>query len=157
MRFAQAHLSSLLRSLWMAFLPSSMSTAPLSLVSLANLPENLLRVHSIPLSMSPTRMLNSKVPNTNPRGMQLVTDLHVDIELLTTTVWLGPSRQFLIHWVVHLWNPYLSNLETKILCGTVCMYIRTAFTSLLKVREMVMIQEKQNFGNLKKKPENQGS
>ena len=38
-------------------LPSSMSTAPHSSVSSAN----LLRVHSIPLSMSPIKMLNSSV------------------------------------------------------------------------------------------------
>jgi len=40
-RFAWAHLSSLPRSLWMAALPSSLSTAPHSSVSSAN----LLRVH----------------------------------------------------------------------------------------------------------------
>ena len=44
-RFAQAHSSSLPRSLWVAALPS---TAPLSLVSPANLP----RIRLIPLSMS---------------------------------------------------------------------------------------------------------
>ncbi|KAK4807231.1 LOW QUALITY PROTEIN: hypothetical protein QYF61_024351 [Mycteria americana] len=48
MKFTWAHFSSLSRSLWMASLLSSISTAPLSLVSSAN----LLRVHSIPLSMS---------------------------------------------------------------------------------------------------------
>ncbi|KAK4815290.1 hypothetical protein QYF61_026195 [Mycteria americana] len=57
MRFTWAHLSSLSRSLWMAPLPSSMSTAPHSLVLYAN----LLRVHSIPLSMWLTKMLNSTV------------------------------------------------------------------------------------------------
>ncbi|NXC18656.1 CL004 protein, partial [Corythaeola cristata] len=54
-RFAQAHLSSLSRSLWMACLPSSMFTTPHSLVSSAN----LLRVHLIQLSLSPTKMLNN--------------------------------------------------------------------------------------------------
>ena len=71
MRFTQAHLSSLSRSLWVASLPSSVSTASHSLVSLAN----LLRVHSIPLSMSPTKMLNSTSPNTNPWGMALITGI----------------------------------------------------------------------------------
>jgi len=42
MRFTQAHLSSLSSSLWMASLPSSVSTTPHSLVSSAN----SLRVHS---------------------------------------------------------------------------------------------------------------
>jgi len=40
-RFTQAHLSNLLRPLWMASLPSTVPTTPLSLVSSAN----LLRVH----------------------------------------------------------------------------------------------------------------
>jgi len=47
MRFARAHLSSLSRSLWTISLPSSVSTAPHSLV----LSAKLLRVHLIPLSM----------------------------------------------------------------------------------------------------------
>jgi len=62
MRFAWAHLSSLSRSLWMASCSLGVLIAPLSLVSSAN----LLRVHSIPLSISPTKMLNSAGPNTNP-------------------------------------------------------------------------------------------
>ena len=60
-RFTRAHLLRLSRSLWMASLPSSVSTIPHSLVSLAN----LLRVHSISLSMSPTKMLNSASPSTD--------------------------------------------------------------------------------------------
>lgn len=57
MRFAQAHFSSLSRSLRMTSFPRSMLTTPHSWVLLAN----LLRVHSIPLSMSPTKMLNRSV------------------------------------------------------------------------------------------------
>ncbi|KAK4827087.1 LOW QUALITY PROTEIN: hypothetical protein QYF61_014189 [Mycteria americana] len=58
MRFTQAHFSSLSRSLWMVSHPSDVSTAPLSLMSSAN----LLRVHSIPLSMSLMKILNSTGP-----------------------------------------------------------------------------------------------
>ena len=53
MRFTWAHLSSLSRSLWMASLPCSILFTPHSLVSCAN----LLRLHSIPLSVLPTKML----------------------------------------------------------------------------------------------------
>ncbi|PKU44713.1 hypothetical protein llap_4987 [Limosa lapponica baueri] len=44
---------------------------------------NLLRVHSIPLSMSLVKILNHTGPSTNPSGTPLITDLHLDIELLT--------------------------------------------------------------------------
>lgn len=54
-RLAQAHLSSLPRSLWMIALPSSMSTIPHSLSA------NLLKIHSVPLSVLLTEMLNSTV------------------------------------------------------------------------------------------------
>jgi len=62
MRFTWAHFSSLSRSLWMAFHPSGVSTAPFSLVSSAN----LLRVHSLLLSMSLMKLLNSTRPNMDP-------------------------------------------------------------------------------------------
>ena len=55
-------LSSLSRSLWMASHPSGVLTAPHSLVSSAN----VLRVHSIPLSMSLMKILNSTSPSTDP-------------------------------------------------------------------------------------------
>jgi len=61
-RFSQAHLSSLSRSLQVASLLSKVLTAPHGLVSFAN----LLRVHLIPLSVSPTKMLNSTGPSTEP-------------------------------------------------------------------------------------------
>jgi len=50
------------RSLWMASLPSSVSTTLHSLV----LSANLLRAHSMPLTMLPTKMLNSTSPSTSP-------------------------------------------------------------------------------------------
>jgi len=70
----------------MASHPSGMSTAPLSLVSAAN----LLWVHSIPLSMSLMEILNSSGPNKE--GTPLVTDFHLDIELLTTALWMSPHK-----------------------------------------------------------------
>ena len=57
-------------------------TTPHSLVSLAD----VLRVHSIPLSVSLTKMLNSAGPNTGPRGTPLITRLHFDIEPSTATL-----------------------------------------------------------------------
>jgi len=58
-RFTQAHFLSLSRSLWMASHPSGTLTAPLSLVSSGN----LLRVHSISLSMPLMKILNSTGPH----------------------------------------------------------------------------------------------
>lgn len=115
MRFTQAHLSSLSRSIWMESLPSIASTAPHCLVS----SENLLRVHSIPLSKSPTKMLNSTSPSIGSWGTLLVTDLHLDIEPLTVTLWAWPFRQFLTHGVVHTSDLCLSNLEVRRSCGKV--------------------------------------
>ena len=84
-RFAQAHFLILSRSLWVTSFFSSVSTAPHSLVSSVN----LLRVHSVPLSMLLTKRLNSTVPRTQPWGTPLVTGVHLDIEPLTATrsVW----------------------------------------------------------------------
>ena len=65
-----------------AILLSVVSTPPLSLVLYAH----LLKVHSIPLSMSLTKMLNSIDPNTDPQGTPLVSSIHLDIEPLTTTL-----------------------------------------------------------------------
>ena len=75
-------LPSLSGSLWMPSCPSGVLTASLSLVSSAN----LLRVHLIPLSMSLMKKLNSTGPNMDPQGTPLVTNLHLDIEPLTTTL-----------------------------------------------------------------------
>ena len=61
MRYSWSHLTGLSRSLWLASLPSSILLTPVGLVSLAN----LLRVHSIPLFISLTKMLNRARPNTN--------------------------------------------------------------------------------------------
>jgi len=81
-RFTRAHLLSLSRSLWMASLPSAVSTTPLSFMSSANLP----RVHSFPLSVSLTKMLKSTGLKTRPWQTLLTTGLHLDVEPLTATL-----------------------------------------------------------------------
>jgi len=40
----------------------------------------------MPLTMLPTKMLNSTGPSTGPREMPLVTGLYLDIEPLTTSL-----------------------------------------------------------------------
>ncbi|TRZ14256.1 hypothetical protein HGM15179_012859 [Zosterops borbonicus] len=88
----QVHLALFMR------LPHEIATGPLlesvqvpldntlspSLVSSAN----LLRLHSIPLSMSLMRMSNTTSPNREPHGAPLIIELHLDIESLTTTIWM---------------------------------------------------------------------
>ena len=64
-------------------------------------------------------ILHSAGPNIDPRGTPIVTILHLDIDPLTATLWLRPSNRFLIHPTVHPSNPYLSNLERRMLWGTV--------------------------------------
>ncbi|KAK4831083.1 hypothetical protein QYF61_015281 [Mycteria americana] len=44
--------------------------------------------------------------------------ISINIELLTTTLWMRPSHQFLIHRTVHPSNPYLSNSERRTLWRT---------------------------------------
>ena len=78
-----------------------------------------LRMHSIPLSISPTDMLDRTGPYTDCWEKLLSTDLYLDIKPLTTTLRVQPSRQFLIHWVVHPSNPCLFDLETRVLCRSV--------------------------------------
>ena len=53
----------------------------------------------------------------------------LDIEAVTTTLWVRSHNQFLIHWTVHPSNPYCSNLERRMLWGT-------RANALLKSREM---------------------
>jgi len=82
-------------------IPSALSITLLTLVSSAN----LLRVHSIPSFMSLKKSTASK---TDPWGMLHITKLPWGIEPLTTTLWLWPSNQLLIHQTLHPSNPYLS-------------------------------------------------
>lgn len=73
-RFPWAHFSSLSQSVCMAFLPSIVLAAPLSLVSSSN----LMRVHSIPLSGSLIKMLKSTRPKVDYWEASLITNLHLD-------------------------------------------------------------------------------
>ena len=76
------HLSSVSMSFWMASLPPALSTVLPRLVSSAI----LLRVQLIPSYMSLIKMLKSTSPKTDAWGTPLVTNLHLDIEPLTTTL-----------------------------------------------------------------------
>ncbi|KAK4831129.1 hypothetical protein QYF61_015432, partial [Mycteria americana] len=127
MRFTQAQSSSLSKSLWMASPSSSESAAPLSLLSSAN----LLKVDSIPLSMSLMKILNSTGPN---------------IESLTTTFWMQPSNQVLIHQTVHPSHPYLSNLAARLLWGIITrgltsIYLTEAANRCCSLRSRVRRRE----------------
>ena len=133
MSLTWAHCSSLTRSLWMTSHPVGVLTSPCSLVSSAN----LLRVHLIPLTVSLVKILKSVCPSTDPWGIPLVTDLHLDIEPLTTTLWVRSHNLFLIYQTVHRHthtkkNPYLSNLERWILG-------RTMSKASLKSRQMLTV------------------
>jgi len=103
----------LILSGWYA-ISSGMLTAEHSLVSFTN----LLRVHLIPLLMSLIKTLKSISPSIDPWGIPLVTDLHLDIESLATTSCEQSCNQPLIHQTVHPSNPYLSNLESRMLWET---------------------------------------
>jgi len=74
---------------------------------------------TLSLTMSLMKILNNSGPSMDPWGTALVTSIHLDIKPLTTTLWLRPSNQFLIHQTVHPSNPYLSSLERRMLWGTV--------------------------------------
>lgn len=82
MRFLWAHFSSLSSSLWMASCPSVVSSVPHSFVPSAV----LLRLPSVPLSVSSVKMLNTTDPRVEPWGTSLVTSLYLDTEPLTTTL-----------------------------------------------------------------------
>lgn len=93
----------------MAFLSSSKWNALHRLMFL----ENLMRVWSFPLPMLPVRMLNNVSPNTPSRQH------HSSLVFTWTTGnwpqhWVWSVSQFLIHWVVHLSDPCLSSLKTRI-------------------------------------------
>lgn len=53
---------------------------------------NLLGMHSIPLSMSLIMILNSTGANMDQWGTSPVTDVHLDIDLLTTTLRMWPAN-----------------------------------------------------------------
>lgn len=103
--FSLAHISSMSRSLWMAFLHSVVSAALLSLL----LSPNLLKVHSVLLSSSLIKMLKSSGPKT---------DSWVTLGAINHNT-LAMSIQFLIQTIVHPSKPYFSNLEIGMWCATV--------------------------------------
>lgn len=61
----------------------------------------LLRVHSLLLSMSLTKMLNRASPNTDPWGTPLTAGLHFDIEPLTTVLGVQyPANSLFSEWSI---------------------------------------------------------
>ena len=64
-------------------------------------------------SMSLIKMLKCTSTKTDSWGTPYVIHLYLDLEPLTTALWLQPSNQFLTHQIVLLSNPYLSNLEIR--------------------------------------------
>ena len=63
------------------------------------------------------RCRKSTSPSPDSWGTLLITDLHLNTEPLTTTVWVLSHNQFLFHRTVCPSNPYLPSLE-RILWGT---------------------------------------
>jgi len=100
-RFSCAQFLRLAGSLWMVSLPSIVTTAPLSMVS----PANLLRVHFNQLPMSLIKKLKSTSPKADPWGTPPMTKLHLNTELLTSTLWLWLYNQFFICLIVQPSNP----------------------------------------------------
>lgn len=84
---------------WYSF-PPACRQQPHSLVALAN----LLSVHLIQHQLL-------REP--------LVSGLHLDVEPLTTTLWVPPSSQFFMQLVVHLSTSYFSNSEIRMSHKTV--------------------------------------
>jgi len=113
MRFTWAHCLSMSRYIWIASHPSGVLTVPHSLVPSAN----SLRVHSTPPSVLLMKILKTTGPSADLWGT-LITDI-LNVKPLTATLWIQSHKQFLIHRTVHPSNPYLSNLEKRILWGTV--------------------------------------
>ena len=87
-QFALAHQSSLSRALCRAFLPSSRSTLPPTLV----LSAVLISVLSIPSSRLLIKIINRTGLNTEPWGTPLVSDHQLDLTPFTTTLWAQPSK-----------------------------------------------------------------
>lgn len=56
----------------------------------------LAGVHSTPQSKSLIKMFKSTNPKTDPRRTPLMTSLWLDVEPVTTTLWIWPSNLFFI-------------------------------------------------------------
>lgn len=106
MRFAWAYFS---WSLWMIFLLSSMSVIPYRWMSITY----LMRVYSIPSSMSLTKMLNYISSSTDPWGTQPMTGRWDVVSNSLSMMILA----FLIHQVVCPSYLYISRLETRMSSG----------------------------------------
>ena len=87
------------------------SLHPLVTETRPTMTNNLLREHSIPLSVSLMKILKS----ISPRTMRNTTDLHLDTDTLITTLCVQSCNQFLIHRTVHPSNPYLPKLDRMML------------------------------------------
>ena len=64
-------------------------------------------------------MLKNTGLTTDSWRTLFITSLDVDIETLTTTLWLQPFNQFLTHQIAHPSIPSLSNLEIRMWCWTI--------------------------------------
>lgn len=101
-RFPSAHFFSLLRSFWMAALPSGVSATPPS----SMLSAKLLRIHPDPSSKSLMKMLNRTVTSTD----LIIYWFQADSVLLITTPWDQPFSHYLCSP-----SPHFNSLSMKIL------------------------------------------
>lgn len=106
-REAMTHSSSLSRSIWIASLLSDTSLASPSLVSFACFP----RMYTILLPRLFIKMLKSIGPKTGSCWTTHITSFCLNRELMTTAHWLQSSISFLINWIVHSSNLYLTMLK----------------------------------------------
>jgi len=113
------YLGPLLQPVWISLdvIPSCRcvshaTSRPHSLVS----HRNLLKVHSIPLQTSLIKITGLSI---DLWGTTLITDLHSDIEPLTTTLCVRSLNQYLFLQTVLSTNPYPFNSERRVLWGTV--------------------------------------
>ena len=113
MRFLSSHFSRLSRYLWMLGQSPGVSVTPFSFVS----SENLLRMHSAPLSRSLMKMLYTTASSINPWSMILLTDMQLDFMPLVTTLWTQPYSQFSVHLTVYLSSSILHQLACEEVAG----------------------------------------
>lgn len=83
---------------------------------------NLLRVMSLPLSVSLMKTLNSTGPRMHPWGILLVADFHLNIQALTGTLWMQPPSLS----IYRASNPYLANLGVRMLGGTILKAVQVS-------------------------------
>lgn len=71
--------------------------------------------------MSPRRVFNSSGTSAYPYRTLLIIGLHLDIKLLTTTLWMWPSSQSLFPLEVHPSNPCLQFRAKEVLWDSVML------------------------------------